>query len=49
MYILGQFEKQFSHSILNVNTGNGIQLCIFWVGCHPSDSDLAIQFVDSCK
>ena len=49
MYILGQFEKQFSHSILNVNTGNGIQLCIFWVGCHPSDSDLAIQFVDWCK
>ena len=24
MYILGQFEKQFSHNILNVNTGNGI-------------------------
>ena len=33
----------------NMNTGNGIQLCIFLVGCHPSDSHLAIQFVDYRK
>ena len=32
----------------NVNTCNGIQLCIFLVWC-PSDSHLAILFVDYCK
>ena len=33
-----------------INTGNGISLsCVFLVGCHRSDSDLAIQFVDWCK
>ena len=32
-----------------MNTGNGVQLYIVLVGCHPSDSHLAIQFVDSCK
>ena len=34
---------------LFINTGNGIRLCIFLVGCHPSDSHLAIQLVDYCK
>ena len=33
----------------NMNTGNGNQLCRFLVGCHPSDSHLASQFVDYCK
>ena len=28
---------------------NSVKLCVFLVGCHPSDSDLAIQFVDWCK
>ena len=28
---------------------NSAKLCVFLVGCHPSDSDLAIQFVDWCK
>ena len=32
----------------NMNTCNGIQLCIFLVWC-PSDSHLAILFVDYCK
>ena len=32
--------------LLDMNTGSQIQLCIFWVGCHPSDSHLAIQPVD---
>ena len=32
----------------NMNTGNGIQLCIFLVWC-PSDAHLAILFVDYCK
>ena len=30
----------------NMNTGSGTQLCIFLVGCHPSNSHLAIQPVD---
>ena len=30
----------------DMNTGSGIQLWIFLVGCHPSDSHLAIQPVD---
>ena len=33
----------------NMNTGSGIQLCVFLVGCHPSDSHLAIQPVNDCK
>ena len=28
---------------------NSVKLCVFLVGCHPSDPDLAIQFVDWCK
>ena len=35
--------------LANMNKGSGIQLCVFLVGCHPSDSDLAIQFLDWCK
>ena len=39
------FDKHLN-VVSNMNTGNGIQLCIFLVGCHPSDSHLAIHFVD---
>ena len=28
---------------------NSAKLCVLLVGCHPSDSDLAIQFADWCK
>ena len=33
----------------DMNKGSGIQLCVFLVGCHPSDSHLAIQPVNDCK
>ena len=33
----------------NMNKGSAFQLCIFCVGCHSSDSHLALQPVDDCK
>ena len=27
----------YMNVLSNMNTGNGIQVCIFWVQCHPSD------------